>query len=84
MNIKEKGFFVSITAIALLFGILPVANAMHIMEGYLPVGYCIAWGAICVPFLVIGYLSIKKQSLRIANPLLCLPWQVPLFSYFHL
>lgn len=60
MNIKEKGFFVSVTAISLLFGILPVANAMHIMEGYLPVGFCIAWGAICIPFLVLGYLSIKK------------------------
>ncbi|HWQ43745.1 MAG TPA: energy-coupling factor ABC transporter permease [Desulfosporosinus sp.] len=60
MNIKEKGLYISLIAISLFFGILPVANAMHIMEGYLPVGYCIAWGAICIPFLVIGYLSIKK------------------------
>lgn len=60
MNMKEKGFFVSVTAISLLFGILPTVNAMHIMEGYLPVGFTIAWGAICIPFLVIGYLSIKK------------------------
>ena len=60
MNMIEKGFMIIVTAISLVFGILPVANAMHIMEGYLPVRYCIAWGAICVPFLVIGYLSIKK------------------------
>lgn len=60
MDMRKKGFMIILTAICLIFGILPVANAMHIMEGYLPVGYCIAWGAICVPFLVIGYLSIKK------------------------
>ena len=28
------------------------ASAMHIMEGYLPAGWCIAWGALCIPFLV--------------------------------
>jgi len=33
---------------------------MHIMEGYLPVGYCVLWGAICVPFLIIGFIRIKK------------------------
>ncbi|WP_434510475.1 energy-coupling factor ABC transporter permease [Desulfitobacterium sp. AusDCA] len=60
MNVKEKGFFVSIITMSLFFGILPAANAMHIMEGYLPVQFCIAWGVICIPFLVAGYLSIKK------------------------
>lgn len=60
MSIKEKGFLVSMITMSLLFGILPAANAMHIMEGYLPVQFCIAWGVICIPFLVIGYLSIKK------------------------
>ncbi len=37
---------------------------MHIMEGYLPAGYCVAWGAICLPFLVAGYFSIKRMSKR--------------------
>lgn len=36
------------------------AKAMHIMEGFLPQGHAIAWGAICVPFLVGGLISIKK------------------------
>ncbi|MEA4965422.1 MAG: energy-coupling factor ABC transporter permease [Oscillospiraceae bacterium] len=36
------------------------AGAMHIMEGYLPVGYCIAWGALSLPFFVMGFLKIKK------------------------
>ncbi|WPC40042.1 energy-coupling factor ABC transporter permease [Clostridium sp. JS66] len=60
MNKKEKKLLTIITVFALTFGVVPVANAMHIMEGYLPPKFCIAWGAICVPFLVLGYLSIKK------------------------
>ena len=36
------------------------AKAMHIMEGYLPAGYCIAWGAVCLPFLAAGFLRIRK------------------------
>ena len=27
--------------LVLIFGITPAANAMHIMEGYLPAKYCI-------------------------------------------
>lgn len=60
MRQKEKRIITIITVFALTFGIVPVANAMHIMEGYLPPKFCIAWGAICVPFLVLGYLSIKR------------------------
>lgn len=37
-----------------------VASAMHIMEGYLPPGYCIAWGVISLPFLIAGFIKIKK------------------------
>ncbi len=37
------------------------ASAMHIMEGYLPVGYCILWGVLCVPFLIWGGIDMKKQ-----------------------
>lgn len=33
--------------------------AMHIMEGYLPVQHCILWGAICIPFLVVGLISLR-------------------------
>ena len=38
----------------------PTANAMHIMEGYLPAGYCIAWGIICLPVLFFGFRSIQN------------------------
>lgn len=60
MNVKEKRFIAVVAVIALIFGFTPVANAMHIMEGYLPVGFSIAWGVICIPFLVAGYMSIRK------------------------
>ncbi|WP_313070541.1 energy-coupling factor ABC transporter permease [Lacrimispora sp.] len=60
MSKKEKSIMKLATAFALAFGIVPSAYAMHIMEGYLPAGYCIAWGAICIPFLAAGFFSIKK------------------------
>ncbi|WP_026885666.1 energy-coupling factor ABC transporter permease [Clostridium beijerinckii] len=60
MNKKEKRIVALAAAFALIFGVDKAANAMHIMEGYLPPQFCIIWGAICIPFIVIGYLSIKK------------------------
>src|SRR5699024_6475014 len=48
-------------AIALLFAVMPTVNAMHIMEGYLPAGYCVAWGVICLPFLIAGFISLKNK-----------------------
>ena len=35
--------------------------AMHIMEGFLPLEWCIAWGAICIPFVILGFFSIKEK-----------------------
>lgn len=35
--------------------------AMHIMEGFLPPKWAIAWGIICIPFVVIGFFSIKEK-----------------------
>ena len=60
MSRKERRLIFSVAAIALIFGVVPTASAMHIMEGYLPPTFCIVWGVICLPFLVAGYLSIKK------------------------
>lgn len=61
MSKKEKRIIALAAALALIFGISPTTYAMHIMEGYLPPKYCIAWGILCLPFLVAGYLSIKKS-----------------------
>lgn len=58
---KRQKNIISLSAVfALTFGITPVANAMHIMEGYLPAAYCIGWGILCVPFLIAGFFSMKK------------------------
>lgn len=60
MNRKEKIIFTMIMAFTFSFGIVPVSSAMHIMEGYLPPSFCLIWGVICVPFLFMGYVSLKK------------------------
>ena len=56
---KEK---LSILAVALLmlFAVAPVSNAMHVMEGFLPVTHFVICIVICIPFLVIGIRNIKK------------------------
>lgn len=60
MSKQRKRIFVLTGILALTFGMMTNVSAMHIMEGYLPSGFCIAWGALCIPFLVAGFLSIKK------------------------
>jgi cobalt/nickel transport system permease protein len=60
MNTNQKRIFSLSVAIALTFGMIPTASAMHIMEGYLPPSYCIMWGVLCLPFLVLGWFSIRK------------------------
>ena len=48
--------------LAALAGSLMVnAGAMHIAEGWLPVNWCLLWGAVCIPFVVAGFLSIKRR-----------------------
>jgi len=57
---KEKnmiGFSIIIMVLLMTSG---AAYAMHIMEGYLPVVHCISWGAICIPFLAAGIISIRN------------------------
>ena len=61
MSKKEKNLVKAAAAFAVLFAVSPVAHAMHIMEGYLPVSFCIAWGVVCVPFLAAGIFSLKKR-----------------------
>lgn len=60
MSKKQKRVITLASVFALTFGIVPNVSAMHIMEGYLPGKFCIAWGALCVPFIIAGFLSIKK------------------------
>lgn len=60
MSRKNKRIMKLAVVFALTFGIVPSAYGMHIMEGYLPAGYCVAWGVLCVPFLAAGYYSVSK------------------------
>ena len=47
-------------AVPVLAALTVPAGAMHIMEGYLPPVHAIAWGAVCLPFLVWGLIAIRK------------------------
>lgn len=38
------------------------ANAMHIMEGFLPVQWSIGWTLVAIPFIVFGIKKIQKIS----------------------
>ena len=47
-------------AVPLTAALCVPAGAMHIMEGFLPQGQALAWGVVCLPFVVWGLLTIKK------------------------
>ncbi len=38
----------------------PSIQAMHIMEGFLPPTACIAWGILCIPFILMGIRKINR------------------------
>lgn len=61
MSKKQKKIVAVCATLALSFGIMPAVSAMHIMEGYLPVGFCVAWGVLCIPFLAAGLFSIRNK-----------------------
>lgn len=60
MSKKQRRVIALLLVAACTFSIMPVANAMHIMEGYLPPQFCIAWGLVSLPFLAWGVFSIQK------------------------
>ena len=58
---KQKFLLRAYIVFAAMFVVAPASNAMHIMEGYLPAGYCVAWGAVCLPFLAAGFFSLRSK-----------------------
>lgn len=57
-----------VTVSALLFGLLPQsAFAMHIMEGFLPPYWALAWTLIFVPFLIAGLLRMRSLAKADSN-----------------
>ena len=61
MTKQQKHRVLASAVLICTLGISQNVNAMHIMEGYLPGGFCIAWGVICLPFLWMGFRSIRKS-----------------------
>ena len=51
----------ALLALCAVFAVAPAANAMHIMEGYLPPVFCVAWGVVCLPFLYLGFTVLNKN-----------------------
>lgn len=72
MNRKERQILSVFTGMMLPFAVSVNAYGMHIMEGFLPVEYCIAWGVICAPFLLAGYFSIRRTVSQHRKALLLL------------
>lgn len=60
MNEKQSKLVKLSVVFAAILVISPCAYAMHIMEGYLPAGHCIAWGIICIPFLIKGFFNTQN------------------------
>jgi len=47
-------------SVYLVFGAVHPAQAMHIMEGYLPVGWAVFWWVLSLPFFVWGLRSLSR------------------------
>lgn len=60
MSKREKRSIFVTVLFALCFGVGTSVSAMHIMEGYLAPVHCVAWGIISLPFLVAGFIRVKK------------------------
>lgn len=56
----HKKFFLIILLLVVFMFHTPNAYAMHIMEGFLPLKWCIAWSLVSLPFIIFGILSINK------------------------
>ncbi len=52
---NRKLFLLGLT---LLVALQP-ASAMHIMEGYMPLGWCLFWYVVSLPFLYVSYRHIR-------------------------
>ncbi len=56
----NKFSLLMISLLSLIFLTASPAWGMHIMEGFLPLGWCIFWGALSLPFILAGFFSIRK------------------------
>lgn len=56
----RKSYKMILVAVFLLMLTPQTAHAMHIMEGFLPLGWCIFWYVVFVPFFIFGLTRIRK------------------------
>ena len=56
----EKRIILLAAAFSLVFAFAPGARAMHIMEGYLPLGHSVAWNVLALPFIIVGIIAIRR------------------------
>ena len=57
---KKSNLKWSLIAAFMLMTTPVISNAMHIMEGFLPVKWALIWWVIFIPFFVIGLKNITK------------------------
>lgn len=60
MSTVQRRILILSMTFAYTFGYVENAYAMHIMEGYLPLSHSVIWSIVCIPFLVMGIMSIRK------------------------
>ena len=57
---RERRVLIASCIPALAAALAAPANAMHIMEGFLPQGHAIVWGVVCLPFLAWSLIELRK------------------------
>ena len=57
---KKNYLFFSVLALLVL--VPNISYGMHVMEGFLPVGWCVFWAVLSLPFLVFGLRKLKQVT----------------------
>ena len=57
---RNRKLFITLAVLFVLFNSPLPAHAMHIMEGFLPLQWCLLWCVLAIPFLIMGFRSISK------------------------
>ena len=58
---KKQGWFLFALMLTILSFAPRPTYAMHIMEGFLPVKWCVFWYVLSAPFVIIGIISISRK-----------------------
>lgn len=57
-KLLKRGAFIAVFVAALLSN---TSYGMHIMEGFLPKEFCLLWGVVSLPFLIVGIRKLTKE-----------------------